>query len=78
MQTQFQTPHRADAGLIPAMMPSPQAREALDDLLRPATSLPGPPRFLQGLYISRIDWVAVGAASFIYALAFVVWLQLAK
>ncbi len=78
MRAQLHTLHGSAEGLIPALMRAPQKQEALDDLLRPASSLPGPSRVLHLLHPARIDWEAVAAASFIYVLAFAVWLYLAK
>ena len=63
--------------LIPVRSKSPQLREALDELLRPAARLPPAPKFLI-LRLARIDWTAVGAAGYIYALAFTVWLYLVR
>lgn len=78
MVPQLHTLHGSVEGLIPVSIRTPQSQEALDDLLRPAAPAPRAPRFLPVTWPVKVDWEAVGAASFIYALAFVVWIYLAK
>ncbi len=75
MQPQLHPLHGYIDGLIPAFIRTPQSQEAMDDLLRPAPG-PRPASFI--IPPTRIDWPAVGAGSLIYALAFVVWLYLAR
>ncbi|MEO6120098.1 MAG: hypothetical protein ABIP12_05350 [Terriglobales bacterium] len=77
MRPYLHTLHGYAEGPVPALVHTPQSLEALDDLLRPAPSLPRPPHFFR-VQVARIDWMAVAVAAYIYLLAFIVWLYLAQ
>ena len=76
MRPQLHAQHGPPAGFISSLTEPPQAAEPLADLLRlaPAASVPERPRTLW----ERIDWTAVGAAGFVYAIAFAAWVYLAR
>jgi hypothetical protein len=78
MQRQLHSLNGHVEALVATFIPSPQSRIALDDLLRPAARPSRMTHLLRAVHPARIDWEAVGAASFIYVLAFVVWMYLAK
>lgn len=74
--------HRSAETLVPVLIHTSQLLEAgvnstLDDLLRPAPRLLRAHNFF-GVQAARIDWTAVAAATYVYFMAFLVWLYLAR
>jgi hypothetical protein len=68
--------HSAAPQFLPAVaeVASPQRRESDMFKLAPPTET----KVRVHGFFRRIDWTAVGAAAFVYAVAFAAWLYLAK
>jgi hypothetical protein len=76
MSPQLNVHSAAPPEFLPALaeISRPQRRESDMFKLAPAMETKVP---LPGFF-RRIDWTAVGAAAFVYAVAFTAWLYLAK
>ena len=77
MRSQLQVHQGSPEGFHPALAPNHQSAPDNEPFrLAPAApnSIPAAARD----FWARIDWVAVSAAGFVYAVAFAAWLYLAK